>query len=186
AGYAQAQAGEEQAPAVRKRSADRSSLAAPIVYEPRRSELRSPSVKPLEFADERKGIGDRSTGVLLVISTLLGVASGGLLLFLNGQNGLLRGTGATQFGDTGMIFHCLIWGGILGLLVGLIMSIFYEKLPSTLPIYAAMLYMPVLMMLLMPLMCMGTELVIAIVSFILGLIGAAFALFIGYCFLCGG
>lgn len=185
-GYAQQQpTGDVQTP-MRKRTIDRSSLAAPIVYEPQRRELLSPSVKPVLFKESGNGIGDRNTTAMVVISTLLGIASGGLLLFLNGQNGLLRGTNVTDFGDVGMVIHCLVWGGILGLLCGLLFSTVYEKLPSALPVYAAMLYMPVLMFVLTPLMCMGTELVIAIVGFILSLIGAGIALFIGWTFLCGG
>ena len=85
-----------------------------------------------------------------------------------------------------MVFHCLIWGGILGFVCSLIYSIFFEKVSSVLPVYASMLYMPVLLFFLMPLMCMGTELVITIVSAILGLIAGIFGLFIAWTFLCGG
>lgn len=176
---------DTQAPTMRKRSAGRS-LSAPIIYEPRRDELPTPTVAPVAFHESNRGLSERSAGVMMFISTLMGIASGILLLVLNDSNGLLRGTGVTDFGDTGMIIHCLLWGGILGFVCSLIYSIFYEKLPSALPVYASMLYMPVLMFFLMPLMCLGTELVIGIVTFIIGLIGAGIALFLAWTFICGG
>ena len=184
AAYASA-ASAAQAPTVRKRSADRS-LSEPITYEPRRDELRSPTVEPVVFQDPTRGLAERSGGLMMFISTLMGIASGILLLVLNDANGLLRGTGVTDFGDTGMVIHCLLWGGILGFVCSLIYSTFFEKLPSALPVYASMLYMPVLMYLLTPLMCLGTELVIGIVTFIIGLIGAGIALFLAWTFICGG
>ena len=129
-----APAGQAEAPMpVRKRSAERS-LAAPIVYDPRRCELRSPSVSPVEFKDNTGGRGERSTGFLMFISIVAGIVSALLLIAINGENGLLNYTDATDFGEVGMVIHFLVWGGILGFVFSLLASFFYTRLSSALPV----------------------------------------------------
>ncbi len=128
----------------------------------------------------------RSTGFLMFICIVAGIVSALLLIAINGENGLLNHTDATDFGEVGMVIHFLVWGGILGFVFSLLASFFYTRLSSALPVYAAMLYLPFLLFVLTPLMCMGTELVIAIVGAIIGLIGAAIGLFLAWAFLCGG
>ena len=186
AGYARPeQMGNMQAPAVRKRSSEQT-LTAPVVYEPSGRELRAPSVKPVQFSDLGKGLASRSGTMFVLLSIVLGIASGIFLLWLNGNNGLLNGTDISEYGDGGMTAHCLIWGGILGLLYGLILTPIYHRLRSALPAYAALLFLPVLHFLLTPLMYAGTELIIALVGAVISLIGGAIGLFLVWTFLCGG
>lgn len=177
--------GDMQTPAVRKRSSEQV-LTAPVVYEPSGRELRAPSVKPVQFSDLGNRIASRSAVVFVLISIVFGVASGIFLLWLNGNNSILNGTDISSYGDGGMTAHCLIWGGVLGLLFGLILTPIYHRLRSSLPAYAALLFLPVLHFLLTPLMYAGTELIIALVGAVISLIGAAFGLFIVWTFICGG
>ena len=179
------QAAAEQTTAIRKRSAEQA-LTAPVVYEPAGRDLRMPSVKPVELKNEGKGFAARSKGRFIFISILLGVASGLFLLLLNDHNRLLFGSGVRSYGDVGMVAHCLIWGGVLGFVCALILSPIYRKLPSSMPIYAMLLFLPVLLYLLTPLMVQGTELVIALIGAAISLIGGAIGLFLVWTFLCGG
>ncbi len=173
------------APAARKRTQERV-LSAPVVFEPKGGELRTPSVKAAEFKELSASTGERSMGIYIVIAILMGIASGVFLLWNNGSSGILMQKGLQGYSDGGLIAFCLIWGGVLGLLYGLVLSFVHVNLPSGLPTYAALLFLPLLMLLLTPLMATAVELLIALVQAVLGLIGAGIGLFLVWTFVCGG
>lgn len=174
----------DQAPAVRNRAVQ-DALTAPVVYDPGDRELRMPSVEPVKLNAGGSGRGARSSGKFMVISILLGVLSGLFLFYLNEQNGLLSTTDFYHYEDFAKILHCVLWGGVFGLLFSLIFSRPYRRMGSVMPLFAVMLFFPLTLYLLMPLLCMGSALVVALIGAAISLIGAGIGLFLVYSFLCG-
>ena len=175
----------DQAPAARTRVAQEA-LIAPVVYDPGDRELRMPSVSPVKLNAEGSGRGVRSAGRFTFFSILLGILSGLFLLYLHGQNGLLSGSEFHYYEDYAKVIHCVMWGGVFGLLFSLIFSRPYKNMNSAMPLYASMLFFPFALYLLTPLMCMGSELIVALVGAAISLIGAGIGLFLAWTFLCGG
>ena len=161
-----------------------SPLAAPrTVYEPRRASLRTPSVKPVTFEDTVVGKVFRRNWVFILFSILIGIASGVLLLMLNEKNDLLSTIGAEGME---VVFYCLGWGLGLGWLYGFLITRFYRKLSYVLPVYATLLYMPVLLFILLPLLIKFTLVILGIVGGLLYLTFIGFMLFWMWSYFCGG
>ena len=179
------QTAAEQTAIIRKRSAAQA-LTAPVVYEPSGCELRTPSVKPVAFQDGGKGRAAHSVRRFIILSILLGVASGILLLVLHEQNQLLSGTDVSHYDEVGMTIHCLVWGGVLGLVYSMILSFFLSKVSDSLPLYAMLLFLPVLLFMLTPLLTIANELIKPVIYVLLYLAVLFIGLFFGFSFFCGG
>lgn len=179
------QAAAEQAPAVHKHTAEQT-LTAPVVYDPSNRELRAPSVKPVSFSNAGKGIAARSRGRFNLFSILLGFASGILLYILHKQNHLLSGTIVTDYSTEFTAILCVLCGGALGLIGSLILFPIYKRLSSSLPVYATLLFLPVLLFYLMPPMIKVGQFVFTLIGVAFYIIFIGIALFLTWTSLCGG
>lgn len=179
------QVAAEQAPAVHKHTAEQT-LTAPVVYDPSNRELRAPSVKPVSFSSAGKGIAARSRGRFNLFSILLGIASGILLYILHKQNHLLSGTIVTDYSTEFTAILCVLCGGALGLIGSLILFPIYKRLSSSLPVYATLLFLPVLLFYLMPLMIKGGQFIFTLIGVAIYIIVTGIVLFLAWASLCGG
>lgn len=175
---------QEQAKAAHRRSEEQA-LTAPAVYEPGGWDLCMPSVKSIEFRNAGNGRAAHSMGRFIFFSILLGIASGILLLVLHEQNQLLGGTDIGNYDEVGMTIHCLIWGGVLGLVYGLVISNFLRKVSDSLPLYAMLLFLPVLLFMITPLLAIVNELIKPIIYVLLYFAAVIIGLFFVSSFLCG-
>ncbi|MBR6571404.1 MAG: hypothetical protein IKK75_13220 [Clostridia bacterium] len=170
----------KQAPEGRRRVQP---LVRPVTYDPTVTSYDQPKVKPVSYEDEEKNKNHFLLLGFMVVGIVVGLLSGIVVRMIpNAVNGMQY---ELYYGDGALTAHCLIYGAVLGALLSLILYPIYSKMKHVLPVYACLLFIPVLLFILTPVLGWLTEMVFAIIKVILGLLAAGVVLFIAYSWFCG-
>ena len=156
------------------------------VYSPSNHALRKPSVAPVEFGEEAENPPNRLLSSLLVLSGLLGFVSGMLLLILNEKNGRLSNGLLYMYSEGGLTAHCLIYGTLIGVAYGFIVSPLYRRLANPMPVYAAMLFLPLALFYLTTPLIALTEFVVALGKFAISAVVVIIGIAIVWTWISGG
>ena len=156
----------QQAPAAKRKIQP---LEKPVVYEPTVTSFAKPQVKAISYEDESSEKDHFFFLGFLLVGAVLGLVSGILArIFPGGQYRLYD---MLHYGDTGLTFHCLLYGAALGVLEAIILYPIYSRLQHVLPVYACFLFLPVILVVLSPILMGVTNMLFSALKFVLGLLG---------------
>ncbi len=155
-------------------------LEKPETYGPASYNYPERSVKPIEIDRSKIEIPARSTGGIVGLGCLVGLASGIILIVQNSKSNILYSVGSGGV----VVAHCLIWGVILGALLGLCLSPLYKKQQYIAPVLAPLLFLPTILYLLSTPLTMINMAVVAVVKFLIGLAVVVVLGFVAKAFFC--
>lgn len=156
------------------------------VYSPSNHALRKPSVAPVEFAEEAENTPNRLLSSFLVLTGILGFVSGMLLLILNEKNGRLSNGLLYMYSEGGLTAHCLIYGALIGVAYGFIISPLYRRLANPMPVYAAMLFFPLALFYFTSPLIALTEFAVALGKFAISAVVVIIGIAIVWAWISGG
>lgn len=155
-------------------------IECPVTYEPTSTSFYKPSVEPAVMPKKASQLHTVSIWAFVIVGALIGVVSG---LFLSNAGNARY---LVSYPEAGVIAFFIIWGLLLGALMGLIANALYSAIKKSLPLFALLLFIPTVLCLLTSPLLVVTNLVIELVKIVLAIVVVVIVLVIAWAWLTGG